>query len=142
MRGQLNFQEIVKAAKEVFSKKEEIIVAYIYGSFLKSNHFQDVDIGILVKDDCDIGPLYEAKIAGEFERRLKLKFDVRILNGRPVKFLFSVLKNSKLIYSKDEHKRIEFESKIMKESLDIKPYHEMYEKMRRNRYERGVRWKN
>ena len=101
-------------------------------------NFQDVDIGILVKDDCDIGPLYEAKITGEFERRLKLKFDVRILNGQPVRFLFSVLKNSKLIYSKDERKKIEFESKIMKGYLDIKPYYEMYEKMRWNRYEQGV----
>jgi len=113
MGRQPNFQEIEKAAKEAFSKKEEVIVAYIYGSFLKSNHFEDVNIGILVKDDCDIGPFYEAKIPGEFERRLKLKFDVRILNGRPARFLFSVLKNSKLIYSKDEHKKIEFESKIM-----------------------------
>ena len=58
----------------------------------------------------------------------KLNFDVRILNGRPVRFLFSVLKNSKLIYSRDERKRIEFESRVMRVYIDMEPHHELHEK--------------
>jgi len=103
----MKIQEIEKAAREIFSGREEVIAAYLYGSFLKTEFFEDVDIGLLVEEDFKPSALYEARIAGEFERRLKLNFDVRILNGRPVRFLFSVLKNSKLIYSRDERKRIE-----------------------------------
>lgn len=131
----LKLEEIEKAAREIFSGKKEIVAAYLYGSFLKTEFFEDVDIGLLVEDDFKPSALYEARIAGEFERRLKLNFDVRILNEMPVRFLFSVLKNSKLIYSRDERKRIEFESRVMREYIDMKPHHELYEKMRRLRYE-------
>ena len=131
----MKIQEIEEAAREIFSSRKEIIAAYLYGSFLKTEFFEDVDIGLLVEDDFKPSALYEARIAGELEQRLKLNFDVRILNGRPVRFLFSVLKNSKLIYSRDERKRIEFESRVMREYIDMKPHHELYEKMRRLRYE-------
>lgn len=134
MERTMETQEIEKAAKEILSSKKEIISTYLYGSFLKTGFFEDVDIGLLLENDFKPPNLYEAKIAGEFERRLKLNFDVRILNDRPVRFLFSILKNSKLIYSKDERKRIEFESRVMREYLDIKPHHKLYEKMRRARY--------
>jgi len=131
----MKIQEIEEAAREIFSSRKEIIAAYLYGSFLKTEFFEDVDIGLLVEDDFKPSALYEARIAGELEQRLKLNFDVRILNGRPVRFLFSVLKNSKLVYSRDERKRIEFESRVMREYIDMKPHHELYEKMRRLRYE-------
>lgn len=131
----MKIQEIEEAAREIFSSRKEIIAAYLYGSSLKTEFFEDVDIGLLVEDDFKPSALYEARIAGELEQRLKLNFDVRILNGRPVRFLFSVLKNSKLIYSRDERKRIEFESRVMRKYIDMKPHHELYEKMRRLRYE-------
>jgi len=96
-----------------------------------------VDIGLLVEKDFKLPSLYEARIAGELERKLgkRINFDVRILNERPVRFLFTVLKSSELICSRDGRKRIEFESVVMRKHLDLKPHHELYERMRRRRYE-------
>ncbi|MHA1378396.1 MAG: nucleotidyltransferase domain-containing protein [Candidatus Helarchaeota archaeon] len=135
-----------KVAKEIFSKKKEIYVAYLYGSFLKKVPFRDIDIGLLIREDYTPNELYEFRLANIFEKKVKsykkslnidgtILFDIRILNNRSLRFLFSVLKNSITIYCKNENKKIEFESKVMIDYLDIKPHHELYEHMRGLRYE-------
>jgi hypothetical protein len=133
----MKLEEMKKVAEEIFSERKEVIVAYIYGSFLRSEFFEDIDVGLLIEDSFKPNALYEARIAGQFEQKLKGKlknFNVGVLNGGSVRYLFSVLKNSKVLYSRDERKRVEFESKVMKEYLDVKPHHELYEKLRRLRY--------
>lgn len=133
----MKLEEVKSAAEEIFSKREEVITAYVYGSFLNTNSYEDIDIGLLIEDDFSADALYEARVSGEFERELKEDFDVRILNNRPVRFLFSLLKNSQILYCKDDFKRTDFESKAMVKYLDIKPHHESYEKMRKLRYVSG-----
>ncbi|MFO7967577.1 MAG: nucleotidyltransferase domain-containing protein [Archaeoglobaceae archaeon] len=130
----MKLEELKIAAEEIFSKREEVITAYLYGSFLNTTSYEDIDIGLLIEDEFNAGALYEPRIAGELEKKLKEDFDVRILNDRPVRFLFSMLKNSEVLYCKDDFKRADFESKVMVKYLDIKPHHEYYEKMRRQKY--------
>lgn len=130
----MKLEELKSAAEEIFSEKEEVITAYVYGSSLNTTSYEDIDIGLLIEDEFKPDALYEARIAGELERVLKEDFDVRVLNDRPVRFLFSLLKNSEVLHCKDEFKRADFESKIMIKYLDIKPHHEYYEKMRRQKY--------
>ena len=126
---------LVSKIEGVLKGREEVLAAYLFGSSLYKEQFNDIDVGLLLDENFRPPPLYEAKIAGELEKAIgKLNFDVRVLNNRPVRFLFSILKNSVLIHCKDERKRVEFESKVMMEYLDIKPYHVYYEKMRRLRY--------
>ena len=130
----IKLEEIEKAAKEIFSSKKEIIAAYLYGSFLHGN-YRDIDIGLLLDDHFKPPALYEARIAGELEKRTGMKnFDVRVLNNKPPRFLFSMLKNSRLVHSKHEDKRIEFEKKVIREYLEMKSHHERYNATRRSRY--------
>ncbi|MFP3946372.1 MAG: nucleotidyltransferase domain-containing protein [Archaeoglobaceae archaeon] len=133
----MKLDELKRAAQEIFSQREEVITAYIYGSSLHTESYEDIDIGLFIEDEFSADALYEARIAGELERKLKEDFDVRILNDRPVRFLYSLLKNCQILYCKDESKRIDFESKVMVKYLDIKPHHQYYEKMRRQRYVNG-----
>jgi len=133
-------EEIKKALTEILAEREEIIVSYLYGSVLYSDFYEDIDIGLLISDSFKPELMYEAKIAGKLEKKLRDTFegikpvDVRILNDKPLRFLFSMLKNSKIIYSSDETKRVQFEAKIMKEYLDNKPHFEIYDNMRELRY--------
>ena len=136
----MNSEEIKKVLEEILLDKEEIVASYLYGSVIYSNIYEDIDVGLLVTDLFKPELMYEAIIAGELEKKLKeiLKInklvDVRILNDRPLRFLFSILKNSKIICSRDDFKRVQFEARIMKEYLDIKPYFEIYNNMRELRY--------
>lgn len=136
----MNNEEIKKVLEEILLDKEEIVASYLYGSVIYSNFYEDIDVGLLVTDLFKPKLMYEAIIAGELEKRLKdiLKIskpvDVRILNDRPLRFLFSILKNSKIICSRDDLKRVQFEARIMKEYLDIKPHFAIYDNMRELRY--------
>ena len=133
-------EEIKKVLKEILSEKEEIVASYLYGSVIYSNFYEDIDVGLLITDLFKPKLMYEVIIAGELEKELKdfLKIskpiDVRILNYRPLRFLFSILKNSKVIFSRDDFKRVQFEARIMKEYLDIKPHFAIYDNMRELRY--------
>ena len=136
----MNCEEIKKVLEEILLDKEEIVASYLYGSVIFSNFYEDIDVGLLVTDLFKPKLMYEAIIAGELEKKLKdiLKIskpvDVRILNDRPLRFLFSILKNSKIICSRDDFKRVQFEARIMKEYLDIKPHFAIYDNMRELRY--------
>jgi len=136
----MKIENIGNSLIQIFSKRKEIIAIYLYGSFLHSEDYKDIDIGLLIQERFIPDNLYEVKISSQLEKLFKQKFkilkpiDVRILNGRPLRFLFSVLKKSQLIYCSNEFERVQFEAKVMKEYIDIKPHHEMYDEMRRLRY--------
>ncbi|TFF96337.1 MAG: hypothetical protein EU547_06515 [Promethearchaeota archaeon] len=115
--------------------KDEILFTYLYGSFLKSKSYNDIDIGIYVSKNYETNTFYEIEIGNEFENLLgKESFDIRILNGRSLRFLFNMLKNSSLIFSRNDKERVKLDSMIMKQYLDIKPFYEYYNKMRELRY--------
>ena len=136
----MNLEKIKSTVKQKLSKKKEIIAAYLYGSILISEFYEDIDIGILISDNFKPKTLYEASLAGELERAFKktlnlsIPIDIRILNDKPLRFLFSVIKNSEIIFSNDDQKLIQFDAKIMKEYLDMKPHFEMYDNLRRIDY--------
>ena len=133
-------EEIENIFRKIFLQNEEIIAAYLYGSFLYSENYEDVDIGLLIHNKFKPDVMFEAQLAGKLEQIFKDTYnafktvDVRILNRKPLRFLFSLLKNSKIIYSKNDLERVKFETKIIKEYLDFKPHHEIYDNMRRLRY--------
>ena len=136
----MKIEEIENIFRKIFLQNEEIIAAYLYGSFLYSEFYEDVDIGLLIRNNFKPNVIYEAQLAGKLEQIFKDTYnafrpvDVRILNVKPLRFLFSMLKNSKIIYSKNDLERVKFETKIIKEYLDFKPHHEIYDNMRRLRY--------
>ncbi len=136
----MELERIIKEFREVLSERKEIIASYLYGSALHSDNFKDIDIGLLIEEEFNPELMYVEEIAKALDNRIKVTLDkvkpvdIRLLNGRPLRFQFSVLKNSRLIDVKDESKRIEFESRVMKEYIDIKPHFEMYEEMRKLRY--------
>jgi len=130
----MKLEQIEKIAVEIFSQKDEVIIVYLYGSFLRSHFYNDLDIGILIKEEFESDLFYETGIARQFEKKLKINMDLRVLNEAPLRFLFNVLQNSKILFCRDEHRRIEFEAKIMKEYLDLKPHHDLYEEMRGMKY--------
>ncbi len=136
----MKIDEIKDAFKKIFLEKKEIVASYLYGSVLYSEFYNDLDIGLLISNSFKPNVIYEAKLAGKLEKKFKDIFgiikpvDVRVLNGTSLRFLFSILKNSKIIFSRDDHKRVQFEAKTMVEYLDIKPHFEMYDNMRKLRY--------
>jgi predicted nucleotidyltransferase len=130
----MKIKDIRKVAGQVFASHSEVSVAYVFGSFVKGKIFNDVDIGLLLEKNFQPDALYEVRFAGQFEKALGASFDIRILNDRPLRFLFHILQDAKLIYVRDDRYRIKFEQSVLTQYMDIKPYHDMFEEHRRAQY--------
>lgn len=112
-------KEIKKKVISTLKIKEEIIFAYIHGSFLKG-YFRDVDVAIYLKKmgSKKENLQYELSLERELERSICFPVDIRIINHAPLSFRFKVIKNSVLLFSKDEGIRSDFEC------LSIVEYHD------------------
>lgn len=124
---------------KVIEKESEVLFAYIFGSYAKGiqDEKSDIDIAIYLKDEniLERDPLYPSRLAIKLERALpeKRTVDVRVLNGSTLRFKSQVLRYGKLLHSKDEKKRIEFETSSLAQYYDFKPHLEMYDAARRAR---------
>lgn len=98
-------QEIIGKIKEILLKKEGVVFAFVFGSFLDSSSFRDIDVGIYIKNITQEEVFdYELKMSKEIADECSLSFDVfdvKILNFAPKSFLNNVFKKGKLLFSAD-----------------------------------------
>lgn len=120
-------------------KDPEILFAYIFGSYAKGtqNERSDIDIAVYLRDESSLerDPLYPSRLAINIERALveKRTVDVRVLNGSTLRFRNQVLRFGKLLFSRDEKKRIGFETSSLSQYYDFKPHLELYDAARKVR---------
>ncbi len=125
--------------KEVLEKEDEVLFAYLFGSYAKGTQKEgsDIDIAIYLRDDTILerDPLYPSRLGIKIEKNLngKSRVDVRLLNGSTLRFINQVLRYGKLLHSRDEGKRIEFETSSLARYYDFKPHLEMYDAARKAR---------
>lgn len=128
---------VMEVLKVVFSEHDEIVVAYLYGSAVHESlqADSDIDIGILLSDDFTPDYMYVVRIGEEIRSGCDLdrEVDVRILNRRSIRFLHQVLRHGEIVFVRDEERRVEFETDVMKEYLDFKPFLREYDVSRRER---------
>jgi len=117
--------KIINTIINLFSKKDEIISVYLFGSFLK-NYFSDIDIGILLKNIPTDILSYEIGLENQLEDAIGFNFDVRVLNKAPLSFYYNVIADGKVIIDKDPNFRIDLECKILKMYFDFDYYRKRY----------------
>lgn len=124
---------------KVLEKEPEVLFAYLFGSYAKGTQDKksDIDIAIYLRDLnlLEKDPLYPSRLAIKIEKGLdeKKTVDVRVLNDSTMRFKSQVLRYGKLLHSKDEKKRIEFETSSLAHYYDFKPFLEMYDAARKAR---------
>ncbi len=113
--------QLIKALKDALRDREEIEFAYLYGSFVNSFPFHDIDLGIYVKGirEEESTP-YGLAMSREFSKKVKIPIDVRVLNFAPVLFLYHVIRGL-LIFERNEEVRVQVVEKTVQEYLDLKP---------------------
>ncbi|NMG82598.1 MAG: hypothetical protein GIS02_00100 [Methanosarcinales archaeon] len=130
-------KDMIEMLKSVIREHGEVIAAYLYGSAVQGNMRadSDIDIGILLMDDAVPDYLYTIRMAREIRSRCHLdrEVDVRILNRRSIRFLHQVLRYGEIVFVRDERKKVEFETSVIKEYLDFKPFLMEYDRTRRRR---------
>jgi len=121
--GKEEKKRIIESLRNFLLRRDEVVFAYLHGSFLEDGPFRDVDIAVYVKSK--VHPFYEEELEDELSRTIGLPVDVRILNDAPVTFRFRVI-GGLLLFSRDEKARCEFEERTMREYHDYSYYLNIY----------------
>jgi hypothetical protein len=122
--------------RDVIAEHKEILFAYLFGSVAKGLNTtkSDIDIGIFLKENFKKDVFYEVGLALEIEMKTNLKnIEIVVLNNKSLRFLNQVLRYGKPIFSRDEKRRINFETSIIRKYIDFKPYFEEYDRFREKR---------
>ena len=129
----ISTKELVRIVNKVLSNHHEVILSYLFGSYVlgNKNEFSDIDIGILLDREFKRPHLYQVDLSLEIEKEFdnKIEIDLCILNNATPRFLYNVIKNGYIVYSKDDTIQHEFEIRILYEYLDIKPILDMHDNL-------------
>ncbi len=129
-------EKVYQILKEELSKHRSIVFAYVFGSFVKySEYAKDIDIAVFVSGK--IRRNFERELSLLLSRKLGKEVEVFVLNDKPLLFLSEVFRNCKLVFSRDERKRIAFESFVLPEIQDFNELIRIYNEARCKRY--GIR---
>lgn len=131
--GANDVSDFQKQIAEVLSGREDVLLGYIFGSYIEGREHEDsdVDIGILTNDSLDNKELFQ--LSELLEGALGVEADVRVLNKADPRFVYNVLDKGRLAYMKNESVRINFEATAMREYLDMKPFIGRYDRAVRER---------
>jgi len=74
---------ILQAIASALNRHEEIIVAYVFGSFIHRDAFSDIDVAILTAEHMDSTIDFELSLEIEIEDIVNYPIDVRVINRAP-----------------------------------------------------------
>lgn len=120
-------EKIICTISSVLKKEIDVVFSYVHGSLVEGV-FKDIDVAIFVDESKILSFLrYELQMESLLNKAVgKFTFDVRILNGAPLSFRYEVIKNGKLIMTKDEESRIDFETSTFSNYFDFAPFRDSY----------------
>lgn len=117
-------KEIMSDIGELISRFDDVEVAYVFGSFIQSDEFNDIDVALLISKELNpyVRFKFAMEVARELERRIKprFEFDVKILDYSPTEFQYEVLKKGKVVFLRERSKKVEYESELISNYLDFR----------------------
>ena len=113
----------------VFKTFSNITAAYVFGSrvYGKTTKTSDYDVAVLFKGDHTLDELLDVTLRLADALNIDLNsIDVVGLNDAPVEVAYDITAKGKLIYCADNELRVAFETQLIREYLDLKPYLDLY----------------
>lgn len=117
--------------KDYLFKREEIVFAYIFGSYISGKKFNDIDIAVYLKDENIDQIDYEISLSIQLEKIVKYKIDVKVINFLPLSLKYHITKGI-LLFTKDEILYENFVCSVWKEYMDFKYISDIYLKEFKN----------
>jgi predicted nucleotidyltransferase len=113
-------EALISKAREALKTWKHIVFAYIFGSFVTEEQFNDIDIGVFLSDSGTIPLLtQELKMERQISDILGFTVDVRIINNAPLTFIYNILKSRIVLIDRDSSFRADFEGLICKKYFDF-----------------------
>ena len=119
-------ESILEDIASALKRHDEIILAYVFGSFIHCDTFSDIDIGVLTGEDIDACLDFELNLEIEIEDIVNYPMDVRVINNAPLSFCQNVIRHGRVILERDADMRADFMGKILKEYFEFAPFRRRY----------------
>jgi len=120
-------QLLIDRLSSSLRSRDNILFAYVYGSFARDKTFVDIDIGVYLRKPDLVDPLdLELELETAIQSIIQFPVDVRVINFAPLSFVYNIIKESILAVDKDPDLRADFEGRIFKKYLDFVPYRKRY----------------
>lgn len=98
--------KIIEKIKKGLLKRKDVVYVYVFGSFIDSPSFRDIDVGVYIKEIKKKEVFdYELNLSKEIAKACGLSFDiieVHVLNFAPSYFLNNVFCRGNLLFSKNQ----------------------------------------
>jgi len=119
-------ESILEDITSALERHGEIILAYVFGSFIHCDSFSDIDIGVLTDEDIDSCLDFELNLEIEIEDIVNYPIDIRVINNAPLSFCQNVIRHGRVILERDADMRADFMGKILKEYFEFAPFRRRY----------------
>ncbi len=115
-------EEIARCIESTLAAKPEILFAYLFGSFVESENFGDVDVAVYVDTAAYTGDTlqYSLRLGNALERTVGYPLDLILINEAPDHLIHRISEGT-LIVDRDDDFRIDFLSRAWKRYFDIEP---------------------
>lgn len=113
-----------KTITEFLKCKDEVLFAYIFGSFVDKIHYHDIDVAVYLKEDFPKNDFkkfpygYESGVISELNQLTREKIDFIIINDTSLTFQKKIIEHGILLFCKNDRIRIYFENYVRKLYID------------------------
>ena len=117
----LNAENIRNYVFDYLANRDDIVFAYLFGSYAKrkQTHLSDIDIAVYMKYDNQVFDK-KLEILSDLSKKLETDdIDLVILNKAPISLLTKILANKVILIDKDPYVRHAFESLNMRKGFDF-----------------------
>lgn len=125
---------LLENIEKLLEGREEIIFAYLYGSFISENRYKDVDLAVFIEPEKipeEKALKYQLRASGEFSYKLDVSVDIKVLNYAPLPFQMRVLKTGKVI-KENRGKRSDFIEEVSTRHFDHTIFKKSFEEELKN----------
>ena len=113
--------------KAYLRNRQDILFAYLHGSFFSGERFRDIDLALYLKTPFPSSLQAELEIEAELGKAVKrYPIEIRILNNAPLSFRYNVLKHGEPIVVVDDDLRSDFMEATLSNYFDFAPFRKMY----------------
>ena len=127
----MDLDKLTSQLKAFAQDRAEIIAIYLFGSQAKdrTRPDSDVDLAVLVRPEGqDLFDL-ELKLDSQISRlECEHQVEVLVLNRAPVTMQFEIVSTGRLLHSKDENFRTDWEVSMLNRYYDVRPLHKAYDR--------------
>ena len=117
---------IEQRVTDVLRHRDDVLVAYLFGSAIRGRRRRDSDIDVAVIFGASLGPRERFRLRCELGERIAatsaVEFaDVIDLEQAPPLLAHEILRSGRLLFSRDERRRVEVTARQVMRYIDTRP---------------------